>query len=264
MKNFSEYDLCQAYKNQDYIKKRGLFFKNFSNKKFHLFDLLLKMVPVYCMHACKFLDVGCGTGALLKKMKEKFPSSRCLGIDICKNKDCENAKGIEYVIYDGTILPNFNTKFDVVFCTNMLYHVKNKKQFLLNLSNFLSEDGCWFISTKSRENLPALREIHLEICGSMNLLSSSQSGHVDSFCSENGKEILQSVFSGKDFIISPISLMSTVIVDDMDALLSYVLSMPLWPVDNKEYIKKWKEKIKGIKLFFDQQIETIYYIRRQV
>ena len=74
------------------------------------------------------LDYGCGKGAMLQQLRQKYPHLHCLGYDPAVNIYCQKPK----------------QKFDVVFCTDVLEHVE--PLYLDNVLKFIehhSEKYAW-------------------------------------------------------------------------------------------------------------------------
>ena len=74
------------------------------------------------------LDYGCGKGAMLQQLRQKYPHLHCLGYDPAVNIYCQKPK----------------QKFDVVFCNDVLEHVE--PLYLDNVLKFIehhSEKYAW-------------------------------------------------------------------------------------------------------------------------
>ena len=65
------------------------------------------------------LDYGCGKGAMLQQLRQKYPHLHCLGYDPAVNIYCQKPK----------------QKFDVVFCNDVLEHVE--PIYLYNVLQFI-------------------------------------------------------------------------------------------------------------------------------
>lgn len=80
----------------------------------------------------KILDIGCGNGFLTKKIAEK--AKYIVGIDIDKKnidfaKRNHNKENIRYIYGDITKY-NFQENFDVIILSNVLEHIKDRKNLL--------------------------------------------------------------------------------------------------------------------------------------
>lgn len=68
------------------------------------------------------VDVGCGTGALLSRIKAAKPLRRLTGVDFVID-DASRLEGIEYVAAKVEDLPFADGEFDTVICTHVIEHV---------------------------------------------------------------------------------------------------------------------------------------------
>lgn len=80
----------------------------------------------------KVLDIGCGNGNLAFDIAKKV--GNVIAIDIKKNsikfaKKYFNRHNIEYILADATTY-QFNEKFDYIILSNVLEHIKERKEFL--------------------------------------------------------------------------------------------------------------------------------------
>lgn len=68
------------------------------------------------------VDVGCGTGALLSRIKAARPFDRMTGVDFVID-DASRLDGIGYVAAKVEELPFADSEFDTVICTHVIEHV---------------------------------------------------------------------------------------------------------------------------------------------
>jgi len=97
------------------------------------------------------LDVGCGTGRLLKSARTRFPGAKLVGIDAA----IEMVKYAQSSAPDGTIqfqqataeeLPFPNASFDLVFSTMTFHHWHNQKRGLAEVARVLTPGGRWLLA----------------------------------------------------------------------------------------------------------------------
>lgn len=78
-------------------------------------------------------DVGCGTGALLKRIRAAQPHlSRLTGVDFVID-DAARLDGIEYVAAKVESLPFKDGEFDTVICTHVIEHILEYRQAIAEL-----------------------------------------------------------------------------------------------------------------------------------
>ena len=108
------------------------------------------------------LDIGCGTGTISLYLAKKRNS--VTGIDISKKAvkiAKENAKRLQLekkVIFLNEDIQsfNFNQKFDLVICSEVLEHLKDDIKVLKKIRMFMKKDGYLLISVPST-NAPLYR-----------------------------------------------------------------------------------------------------------
>lgn len=95
-------------------------------------------------------DIGCGTGALLRKIFENGYDN-LTGVDISEASVTLTQKrvpGAKVFTHDIEINP-LGTKFDLIFLTGVIDFLPNPQQALQNLSNSLKPDGIAIISIRN-------------------------------------------------------------------------------------------------------------------
>ena len=97
----------------------------------------------------KAIDIGAGSGALLRAFKIKYKDKKTIvGVDIApKTKDITYA--------DCTSLPCENNSFDTCFCTDIIEHLSDAdiEKFLTELNRILAKGGYAIFSTIDNEIL---------------------------------------------------------------------------------------------------------------
>lgn len=93
------------------------------------------------------VDVGCGTGHLLKLISEKFENATLVGfeysnsaIEIAK-KICPKAAFFQFDIYE-----NFQQKFDIILCTEVLEHLLYPNKALETCLQMIKNEGTLLIT----------------------------------------------------------------------------------------------------------------------
>jgi SAM-dependent methyltransferase len=78
-------------------------------------------------------DVGCGTGVLLKKLRDARPGlERLTGVDFVVD-DSAGIEGVEYVAARIEALPFADRAFDTVICTHVIEHVLEYREAIAEL-----------------------------------------------------------------------------------------------------------------------------------
>ena len=115
-----------------------------ASKRFY--NLLLREVEL-CPNA-KVLDVGCGTGALLKKLSFKSDISG-FGTDIEENMIAQAKKqntNMFFMLAPCDKLPFDDNSFDVIITCMAYHHFDNKEGFAAEAARVLSSNGVLYIA----------------------------------------------------------------------------------------------------------------------
>lgn len=103
----------------------------------------------------KILDIGCGRGFLLKKLKAKAePESRFFGLDISqKLREIAKANnpGAEIILGDAESTPFKDNYFDFVFMTEVLEHLLDYDKALSEVKRVLKSGGIFIATVPNRD-----------------------------------------------------------------------------------------------------------------
>ncbi|MHC1683129.1 MAG: class I SAM-dependent methyltransferase [Clostridiaceae bacterium] len=102
------------------------------NKDLSYIDQLDNVISQIDVSAKKILDIGCGTGALIEKIVDKFPSSNIVGLDPAEEmlssvrKKFENNNNITYILGSGHKIDAEDGTFDCIVTNWALHHLKHE------------------------------------------------------------------------------------------------------------------------------------------
>jgi len=123
------YDIFSA----DYDRDRTRSYFNFIN------DLETEMVSNYCRNK-DVLEIGCGTGLILKKIQKIIRAG--IGIDLSGGMlKIAYSKGLRVVQGDVVNLPFKDESFDVVYSFKVLSHVPDIKRAISEISRVTRKGG---------------------------------------------------------------------------------------------------------------------------
>lgn len=111
-------------------------------------DLAAAEVP----RAQAILDVGCGTGRLLRSAAERFPGARLEGVDaaegMVKQAKASIPAGVSMTVQLATAerLPFLEREFDLVFSTMTFHHWPDQKTAIGEVSRVMKPAGRWLLA----------------------------------------------------------------------------------------------------------------------
>ena len=115
------------------------------------------------------LDVGCGTGKLLKSAKTRFPGATLVGIDaaieMVKHAQRSDPTGtIQFQQARAEELPFPNASFDLVLSTMTFHHWPNQSAGIAEVARVLTPRGRWlladFVASGFMRHVRSLLRLH--------------------------------------------------------------------------------------------------------
>jgi ubiquinone/menaquinone biosynthesis C-methylase UbiE len=95
------------------------------------------------------LDVGCGTGRLLRKVRERWPMAQLIGVDAASGM-IENARQLmpyaTFYVSKAESLPLPDASVDLVFSTASFHHWQDKEKALCEIKRVSRLGGRFFLA----------------------------------------------------------------------------------------------------------------------
>jgi len=119
---------------------------------------IISLINNHIKEKSKILEIGFGTGKLIKQIDDLFCSIDIVGVEAnsdmfhsVKNRDFRN----EVSLYNCGIKEYISIieekKFDIIILKQVLHHLENRKQIISLLNNILSVEGRIFIMTPNEK-----------------------------------------------------------------------------------------------------------------
>lgn len=115
------------------------------------------------------IDVGCGTGKLLRSAEATFPGAKLVGIDaaieMVKQAQSSNPTGtIQFHQATAEELPFPDAAFDLVFSTMSFHHWQNQGRGIAEVARVMTPGGRWlladFIASGFMKRVRSLLRLH--------------------------------------------------------------------------------------------------------
>lgn len=108
----------------------------------------------------KILDIGCGTGQLIKEISDKYKMVNYLGIDVAENmidiaKKNNKGNNINFKI---SSIETFDTvdRYDIIICTHAFPYFPNKEDMIKKIAGLCNKKGQIIIVNSSTNSLKDL------------------------------------------------------------------------------------------------------------
>ncbi|KUO49825.1 MAG: hypothetical protein APF76_00855 [Desulfitibacter sp. BRH_c19] len=108
--------------------------------------------------AYRILDIGCGTGQLLREIRVEFSGYKLelLGIDYSKQMVKvaeEHGGGIDYQQMNVSQIGNILGKFDIIICTHSFPYYEDQAKAIVQINGLLDVGGYLLLAQASQNNL---------------------------------------------------------------------------------------------------------------
>ncbi|RWS41847.1 class I SAM-dependent methyltransferase [Bacillus mycoides] len=196
----------------------------------------------------KILEVGCANGKFLSLLQNNGHKGQLTGFDQSETMLSEAAKKstrIRWKQGDASKLPFEANCYDWVIARHMLYHMKDVEKTIQGFHKVIRPSGSLLATTNSKVSMPRIVEMCNSMLDAFDLPKTSPA--VVPFCLENGKEMLQSVFSTVEETI----IHNALIFHHASPIINYISSMfPSLNIPDNIYLhtemKEWlKQEIEN-------------------
>lgn len=97
------------------------------------------------------LDVGCGTGKLLRSASERFPAAKLVGVDaaiemVRQAQSSTPDSTIQFQQANAEELPFIDDSFDLVFSTMTFHHWQNQRRGAAEVARVMTPNGRWLLA----------------------------------------------------------------------------------------------------------------------
>ena len=134
-----------------------------------MIESMILALPFHQKEKINVLDLGCGTGNISLKVKERFPNARITSVDMAKNmikiakQKLASYNDIEFIIADVRDL-EFVDEFDAVVSSLALHHLHHpeKKPYYHRIKSFLKNGGVFYNTDNILGSSPHLNQLYMD------------------------------------------------------------------------------------------------------
>lgn len=239
-------DVKRQYSVSNHLQTRIDTHKCYEEKRVNLDEVVIKHLQLQGEE--KMLEVGCANGKFLSLLQNNGHKGQLTGFDQSETMLSEAAKKstrIRWKQGDASKLPFEANCYDWVIARHMLYHMKDVEKTIQGFHKVIRPGGSLLATTNSKVSMSRIVEMCNSMLDAFDLPKTSPA--VVPFCLENGKEILQSVFSTVEETI----IHNALIFHHASPIINYISSMfPSLNIPDNIYLhtemKEWlKQEIEN-------------------
>ncbi len=104
----------------------------------------------------RVLDLGCGAGGSVDSFRARDPEVDWIGLDVPGSPEARPRDDARIETFDGVTIPFEEASFDLVFCKQVLEHVRNPRPLLAETRRVLAPGGYFAGSTSQLEPFHSL------------------------------------------------------------------------------------------------------------
>lgn len=106
----------------------------------------------------RVLDLGCGAGNSIDLFRARDPDVQWVGLDVPGSPEAAGRTRTDarFETFDGMSIPFDDASFDLVYCKQVLEHVRRPEPLVAEVARVMSADGCFAGSTSQLEPLHSL------------------------------------------------------------------------------------------------------------
>lgn len=123
----------------------------------------------------RVLDLGCGDGGSIDRFRAVAPEVQWTGLDLPDSPEVRTRTrdDAEFETFDGVTIPFPDASFDLVYCRQVLEHVRHPEPLLAEVARVLAPEGYFAGSTSQLEPFHSLSVWNFTPLGIVTLLRSA-------------------------------------------------------------------------------------------
>lgn len=195
----------------------------------------------------RVLDVGCGNGLYLRRLREL--EVEAVGCDLSTGMLAAAAGHGPLVNGDVVALPFATAAFPVVLAPHMLYHVSDREAAAREMRRVLSPGGVCVAVTNGKDHMRSLRAV---VEAAVRVATPGWTmGGLLTFSMENGEPQLRTAFERVERVRAP---SAPFVVTDADIAAGYIAS--LGDHYQPETSRPWPEVVDAVRVAVQRQIDA--------
>ena len=114
----------------------------------------------------KILDFGCNRGVLLRKLYDRYPYEKAVGVDLARQSIAaakENSQDYPITFYIEDNIANLTETFHTAISTSVLYLIEDLNDHISKIHDLLLDGGVYYTSFTDQSKNPSLAYMKQEI-----------------------------------------------------------------------------------------------------